>query len=103
MVVFAVLLTIVAIITKIIGCGLGAKVCGLTGRDSLVVGVGMISRGEVALMTAQIGITSGMIDKNVFPAFILAVVATTLITPLLLRVVIPEGKDNTSVEPAKAN
>ncbi|MCI1931437.1 MAG: cation:proton antiporter [Clostridia bacterium] len=102
MVIFALLLTAVAIITKVIGCGIGAKISKLSNRDSLIVGVGMISRGEVSLMTAQIGITSGMIKKSVFPAFILAVVATTLITPILLRLVIPEDKKEASLETAGA-
>jgi len=92
MMIFAILLTLVAVVTKIIGCGFGAKVCKLSNKDSLVVGIGMISRGEVALMTAQKGISSGMIDKAVFPAIILAVVATTLITPVLLKIALTEKK-----------
>lgn len=83
--VFSVILLIVAIFTKVIGCGLGAKVCGYSWDESVKVGVGMISRGEVALIVAQKGFGIGLIDSYMFPPIIIVVIATTIITPLLLK------------------
>jgi Kef-type K+ transport system membrane component KefB len=85
---FVVATTVVAVVTKIVGCGLGARVCGLTNRQSLVVGVGMISRGEVALVVATLALASGTISQSVFGATVIVVVATTLVTPPLLRLVL---------------
>src|SRR5438477_4080871 len=82
---FIVATTVIAVVTKIVGCGLGARACGLSARQSLVVGVGMISRGEVALVVATLALASGAISQAVFGAAVIVVVATTLITPPLLR------------------
>ena len=82
---FSVLLLIVAIVTKIIGCGLGAKLCGFSGREALQVGVGMVSRGEVALIVAQKGFAMGLLDPELLPAVVLVVIATTIITPIILK------------------
>ena len=60
---FAVVLTIVAVITKIIGCGLGAKVCGYKNYQVKRIGVGMISRGEVALIVASKGAALGLMSS----------------------------------------
>ena len=87
---FSLALLAVAIVSKIIGCGLGAKLCGFSGRDSLSVGVGMISRGEVALIVAQKGAESGLISQDLFPAVVLVVIVTTLITPVLLKLVMKD-------------
>jgi Na+:H+ antiporter len=83
--VFVAALTGVAIVTKILGCGLGARVAGLTTRQSLVVGVGMISRGEVAVIVAGLALSAGAITSQIFSASIVVVLATTLVTPPLLR------------------
>ena len=99
-IVFALVLAVMAVITKIIGCGLGAKICKMTPHESLTVGVGMVARGEVALMVAQKGIESGNIDPKVFPAIVLCVVIAALITPVLLKLVISKGK--TEAPPAEA-
>lgn len=87
---FSLALLAVAIVSKIIGCGLGAKLCGFSGRDALSVGVGMISRGEVALIVAQKGAESGLISRALFPAVVLVVIVTTLITPVLLKMVMKD-------------
>lgn len=93
---FTVILLIMAIVTKVIGCGLGAKLGKMSNKDSLGIGVGMISRGEVALMVAQKGIVAGLITQAVFPAIILVVIVTSLITPVLLRIVIPKESTETA-------
>ena len=60
MMVFACLLLVVSVISKMVGCGLGAKLCGFTGKESLQVGVGMVCRGEVALIVANRGLSMGV-------------------------------------------
>ena len=84
---FAVVLTAVAILTKILGCGLGAKLCRYTGEEALQIGVGMISRGEVALIVATKGADLGLISTELFGPVIVVVVVTTIITPILLKLV----------------
>ncbi len=85
---FAIILMLVAIITKIIGCGLGAKLCGFSNKDSLSIGIGMVSRGEVALIVAQKGVEIGLLTSSLFPAVILVVIVTTLLTPILLKFIL---------------
>lgn len=82
---FVIATTVMAVVTKVVGCGLGARVCGLTFHQSVVVGVGMISRGEVALVVATLALSSGAITQAIFGATVIVVVATTLVTPPLLR------------------
>ena len=82
---------LVAIITKVIGCGLGAKLFHYTNAESLRIGIGMISRGEVALIVANKGIASGMMDSVFLAPMILMVVASTIVTPILLRAVYPKN------------
>ena len=82
---FSLILLVVAILTKIIGCGLGAKVCGFSTTEAVQVGVGMISRGEVALIVAQKGYDIGLIDADMFPPIVIVVIATTVITPIILK------------------
>ena len=85
LVLFAVTLTVIAILSKIIGCGLGARLMGFRPYDSLSIGLGMVSRGEVALIVAQKGEQAGLIDSSLFPAIVLVVIVTTLVTPILLK------------------
>lgn len=84
---FAIVLTIVAVLSKMVGCGLGAKLCKYSNRESLQIGVGMVSRGEVALIVASKGAALGLISKELFGPVIVVVVVTTIITPILLKVV----------------
>ncbi len=87
---FALVLVIVAILTKIIGCGLGAKICKFDNKDTLAIGIGMVSRGEVALIVAQKGSASGLLANELFPAIVFMVIATTLITPILLKLILKD-------------
>ncbi|MGH9754097.1 MAG: cation:proton antiporter, partial [Blastocatellia bacterium] len=80
---------IVAIAGKVIGCGVGARLCGFDSRESLRVGVGMISRGEVGLIVAGVGLASGVINQEIFSIMVIMVLVTTMVTPLLLRLVFP--------------
>ncbi len=75
----------IAVVSKIIGCGLGAWVGGLSAREGLRVGIGMISRGEVGLIVAGIGLTNRTISDSIYAGVVVMVLVTTLITPILLR------------------
>lgn len=88
--IFAAVLTIVAILSKVVGCGLGAKATGFSWMDSLKIGTGMISRGEVALIVAQKGYQYHLIDSKLFAPIVLVVIVTTLITPILLKLVMKD-------------
>jgi Kef-type K+ transport system membrane component KefB len=86
---FTIALVGVAIVAKAVGCALFARWCGFTNEQSMRVGVGMISRGEVGLIVAGYGLSNGLIDTQVFSAAVLVVLATTMVTPPLLRLVFP--------------
>ena len=85
--IFAIILTIVAVLTKILGCGLGAKMFRFSNIESLQIGVGMISRGEVALIVASKGEKMGLMPPEYFGPIVLMVIVTTIITPVLLKIV----------------
>lgn len=97
---FAVILTLIAIVSKMIGCGLGAKICRFTWKESLQTGVGMISRGEVALIVAEKGRQVGLINEDLFAPIILVVIVTTLITPILLKFVFKDEPQTGAPEQA---
>ena len=82
---FCICFVIVALLTKIIGCGLAAKICRFNWGDSLKVGVGMMTRGEVALIVAQKGLEVGVVDPVYFTAVILLIVVSSVATPLALK------------------
>ncbi|MGL4849555.1 MAG: cation:proton antiporter, partial [Clostridium sp.] len=82
---FTAILLIVAILTKVIGCAIGAKAFGYTIEESFQVGTGMVSRGEVALIVANKGIAVGLMNPNFLAPIVIVVVITTIITPILLK------------------
>ncbi|HBZ6548471.1 TPA: cation:proton antiporter [Clostridium perfringens] len=85
--VFAILLLIVAILSKVLGCALGAKLCKYSNREAIQIGTGMISRGEVALIVANKGIAMGLMLPEFLAPVVIVVVVTTIVTPILLKVV----------------
>lgn len=89
---FAVVLTLVAILTKVIGCGLGAKLCHYTGKESLQIGVGMVSRGEVALIVASKGEAFGLMGTQLMGPVVIVVIITTIVAPILLKPVFQDKK-----------
>lgn len=97
MIVFSVIILFVAIFTKIVGAGIGAKLCKYSTKDSLNIGIGMVSRGEVALIVAQKGHKLGFIDNNMFSPIVLMVVITTILTPILLKISMPKIKEDKDV------
>lgn len=96
---FSLVLLVVAILSKIIGCGLGAKMCRFPNKESLAIGIGMVSRGEVALIVAQKGAEAGIIDEKLFPAIVLVVIVTTIFTPILLKLVLADKKHKNKSQP----
>ena len=93
---FAVLLTLVAVATKFFGCALGGKICGYSTKECFQIGAGMISRGEVALIVAKKGESCGLMDPNLFGPLVIVVVITTIIAPVILKILFKEknGKAN---------
>lgn len=91
----ALIITVAAVVTKFVGCGLGAW--GMRPREMAQVGVGMIPRGEVGIVVAQIGLGLGAISKNFFAAVLFMAVATTLIAPPIIKSLFAEDADNDGV------
>ena len=82
---FALLFVAAGLVSKIVGCGAAAKVCGFNAKDSLKIGIGMIARGEVALIVAQKGIESGIVPSVYLSAVIVLVIVSSLLAPVLLK------------------
>ncbi len=83
--VLVIAVTIVAVLTKVIGCGLPARLFGYSWRDAAVVGFGMAPRGEVAMIVALIGLNQGVIGQDIFVAILLMSLITTIITPIVFQ------------------
>jgi len=81
----ATILIIVAIISKVIGAGLGAKILKFSYRESLQIGIGMIPRGEVAIITANLGRNAGMINDTIFTSIVIMSIITSVVTPIMLK------------------
>ena len=94
-VIITIALIVVAILTKIIGCGLGAKLCGYNNMESIQTGSGMVTRGEVTLIIASKGLALGLMSSYFLTPVILMVVFTSIFTPILLKIVF--SKDKSSV------
>lgn len=97
---FIILLIITAILGKQIGCGLAAKMFHLSWTESNVVGAGMVSRGEMALVVANVALSSHLIDQNHYTAMILVTVITTLIAPLILKLFILKSNKKVATKDA---
>lgn len=85
--IFSILLLIVSVISKVVGCGIGAKACGFTNRESIQVGTGMVCRGEVALIVANRGLAMGVLTPAMMTPVIITVIGGTILTPILLKMV----------------
>jgi monovalent cation:proton antiporter-2 (CPA2) family protein len=93
---FIVILSLIAVVTKLVGCGLGAKLTGFSTHSALGIGAGMISRGEVALIIAAIGLESQLLKPEYFTSTIIVVIVTTLVTPPLLKLLFKEKAERPS-------
>lgn len=85
LIVFTVLLFAVAVLTKVIGCFIGARFCKYSKREAVEISAGMISRGEVALIVANKGLSSGLLPESVMAPVVIVVVLTTIVAPILLK------------------
>jgi Kef-type K+ transport system membrane component KefB len=83
---FTVGFIVVALLSKIAGCGLVARLCGFSSRDSICIGVGMMARGEVALIVAQKGLNAGLMDAALFTTVILLIIVSSIVTPIFLKI-----------------
>lgn len=92
----AVVITLVAVLTKLIGCGLGAW--GMGWRRAVQIGVGMVPRGEVGIVVAQIGLGLGVISGQFFAAVLFMAIATTLIAPPFIKMAFAGEKAAKSAE-----
>lgn len=88
-----VLLSIVAVLTKLFGSGLGAKLTGFNVSSSLIIGAGMISRGEVSLILSTIGLNAGLLAPKYFTSIIIVVIISTVVTPPLLKILFKRHED----------
>jgi len=82
---FLIALTVVAVLTKVIGCYIPAKLQGMSNQDSFVVGFGMSPRGEVAMIVALLGLNAGLIKQDIYVSLVLMSLLTTILTPIVLR------------------
>ena len=82
---FSLAFVAVALVTKIIGCGAMSRLCGFKGSDTLKIGVGMMTRGEVALIVAQRGLSEGLISSVYFTSVILLIIVSSIATPIILK------------------
>lgn len=96
-----VLLCVAAVLTKIIGCGGGALLCRYNPAQSLRIGCGMISRGEVALIVADKGMNLGILPEMFVTPILLCVVFTTVITPIFLKIVYKHKPDDPDFKNSK--
>ena len=85
LIIFCICFVIVGLVCKIIGCGLAGKLCRYSWADSLKIGVGMMTRGEVALIVSQKGLSVGMIGSEYFAAVILLIIVSSISTPIILK------------------
>lgn len=90
---FSLAFVAVALVTKIIGCSLMAKVCKFSWNDSLKVGIGMMTRGEVALIVAQKGLAVGLMTDVYFTAVIFLIIISSISTPIILKLLYSKDKE----------
>lgn len=94
-IVLALVVTLVAVATKFIACGIGAF--GMTRREMAQVGIGMVPRGEVGIVVAQIGLGLGVIEQSFFASVLFMAVATTLIAPPFIKIFFAEDRDGDGI------
>ncbi len=82
---FIIVLTLVAMATKLVGCGVTARLAGLNNTESAIVGLGMIPRGEIAIIAALFGLTNGFIGQDIYSAVLAMSLLTTIASPILIK------------------
>ena len=94
---FSLAFVLTGMISKIIGCGLAGRALGFKGKDTLKIGVGMMTRGEVALIVSQKGLAVGLMDSRYFTSVILLIICSSILTPVILKILYSKDtptKDN---------
>lgn len=94
---FSVCFVAVALISKIIGCGITARLCRFSNADSLKIGVGMMTRGEVALIVAQKGLGAGLLEPMYFTSVILLIIVSSILTPIVLKAIYAKHPDENGI------
>lgn len=84
-IIMTIVLVVVAMLAKVIGCGIGAKICRFNKSEAIQIGTGMMARGEVALIIANKGMKMGIMNTYFLPAVIIMVIVCAIITPILLK------------------
>jgi len=93
MVVFSIGFVLVAMLSKVIGCGLASKCFRYSWIDCLKIGAGMMTRGEVALIITNKGLGLGIIDSSYFTAVILLIIVSSIVTPIVLKLLFGKSQD----------
>ncbi|MBD5471481.1 MAG: cation:proton antiporter [Lachnospiraceae bacterium] len=91
---------IVGLVSKIVGCGLMARLCKFKGNDALKIGVGMMTRGEVALIVSQRGLSVGLLEPIYFTSVILLIIVSSISTPIILKILYSKDKEPKEVQTA---
>ena len=91
---------VVGLVSKIIGCGLMAKLCKFNGNDALKIGVGMMTRGEVALIVSQRGLSVGLLEPVYFTSVIFLIIVSSISTPIILKILYSKDKEPEKVQTA---
>jgi len=99
--VFAIVITIAAVVSKMAGCGLGARITGMPWRKSLAIGTGMVPRLEVPMVIATYGLLNGLIGNDIFSAAVFLGIATSLIGPILFRRILKSDRKKDNFENKK--
>lgn len=95
---FSIGFVIVGLLGKIVGCGLMAKACKFNWHDSVKIGVGMMTRGEVALIVAQKGLSAGLLEPVYFTSVILLIIVSSIATPIVLKFLYSKDKEPEEVQ-----
>ena len=89
---FSLCFVLVGLLSKIVGCGSISRLCGFKGKECLIVGCGMMTRGEVALIISQKGLAVGLLESKYFTSVILLIVFSSILTPIILKVLFGDEK-----------
>lgn len=100
---FSIVIVVIALITKVVGCGGVARLCRLNNTDSLKIGVGMMNRGEVGLIVAKKGLDAGLIAPQFFTPVIILIIVSSLVTPVLLKLIYSKWPDKITADSKKAD
>lgn len=101
--IIAVCIVATAVLSKMVGCGVGARICGCSNRESLQIGIGMVCRGEVALIVANKGLSMGVMPQKFFGPIIIMVVCCAVLAPVLLKLAYRQRKPVADYDDLKRN